>query len=100
MNRALTFLFWLAIVLVLTFITLPLLVVVAASFSPTSAVTFVPWEWTVDWYGDLWADRWLQPFLLSVKIATVVAVVSGVLGDQARSMLTNYFRAKRGKPPA
>jgi tRNA(Arg) A34 adenosine deaminase TadA len=27
-----------------------------------------------------------------------VEVVGGVLGDQASSMLTNYFRAKRGKP--
>ena len=29
-----------------------------------------------------------------------VEVVAGVLGEQASSMLTNYFRAKRGKPPA
>jgi putative spermidine/putrescine transport system permease protein len=63
MNRALTCAFWLAIALVLTFITLPLAVVVAASLSPSSAVTFLPWEWTFDWYGDLLADRWLQPFL-------------------------------------
>ncbi len=29
-----------------------------------------------------------------------VEVVAGVLGEQASSMLTNYFRAKRGKPTA
>lgn len=29
-----------------------------------------------------------------------VEVVAGVLGEQAGSMLTRYFRAKRGKPPA
>jgi ABC-type spermidine/putrescine transport system permease subunit II len=80
MNRALTCAFWLAIALVLTFITLPLAVVIAASLSPSSAVTFLPWEWTFDWYGDLLTDRWLHPFLLSVKIATVVAGISGVLG--------------------
>ena len=28
-----------------------------------------------------------------------VEVVGGVLGEQASSMLTSYFRAKRGKPP-
>ena len=27
-----------------------------------------------------------------------VEIVGGVLGDQAGTMLTNYFRAKRGKP--
>jgi tRNA(adenine34) deaminase len=29
-----------------------------------------------------------------------VDVLGGVLGEQASSMLTNYFRAKRGKPAA
>lgn len=29
-----------------------------------------------------------------------VEVLGGVLGEQASSMLTRYFRAKRGKPPA
>ena len=28
-----------------------------------------------------------------------VEVLGGVLGDEAGTMLTNYFRAKRGKPP-
>ena len=27
-----------------------------------------------------------------------IEVLGGVLGDEAGSMLTNYFRAKRGKP--
>lgn len=29
-----------------------------------------------------------------------VDVVGGILGDEAGTMLTNYFRAKRGKPAA
>lgn len=29
-----------------------------------------------------------------------IEVVGGVLGEQAGAMLTRYFRAKRGKPPA
>ena len=28
-----------------------------------------------------------------------VAVTGGVLADEAGTMLTNYFRRKRGKPP-
>ena len=83
MNRLLTCLFWMVIVLVLAFITLPLLVVVAASLSPSSTVSFRPWEWTFHSYGGLWSDRWLQPFYLSVRIAVVVAAVSGVLGVMA-----------------
>ncbi|NRP21829.1 Sulfate transport system permease protein CysW [Ensifer adhaerens] len=80
MTRVISILFWLSLAAVLAFITLPLLVVVAASFSPTATVTFQPFEWTFRWYGDLLSNRWLDPFLTSLKIATVVAATSGVLG--------------------
>ncbi|WDZ81658.1 ABC transporter permease (plasmid) [Ensifer adhaerens] len=80
MNRLISILYWISLGAVLCFITLPLIVVVAASLSPTSAVTLQPWEWTGRWYADLWSSRWLDPFLASVKIATVVAAISGVLG--------------------
>ncbi|CAN7750215.1 ABC transporter permease [Rhizobium sp. LjRoot258] len=83
MNRLLSALFWLMLAGVLAFITLPLAVVIAASFSPTSAVTFRPWEWTARWYGDLASERWLLPFLLSVKIAVIVSIVSGMIGVMA-----------------
>ncbi|MDQ0561879.1 putative spermidine/putrescine transport system permease protein [Rhizobium mesoamericanum] len=83
MNRLISALFWCALIMTLTYITLPLLVVLAASLSPTSDVTFRPWEWTVEWYRDLASVRWLQPFWLSVKIAVIVSVVSGVIGTMA-----------------
>lgn len=83
MNRILSSLFWLMLAGVLAFITLPLVVVIAASLSPTSEVTFRPWEWTPMWYGELASDRWLLPFLLSVKIAAIVSVISGVVGVMA-----------------
>lgn len=80
MNRLLSSLFQVSIVLVMAFITLPLIVVVAASLSPTSLVTLIPWDWTVRWYGDLFTSNWIDPFLLSAQIAVIVSVVSGVLG--------------------
>jgi putative spermidine/putrescine transport system permease protein len=80
MNRIISSLFWLVLAGVLAFITLPLVVVVAASLSPTSEVTFRPWEWTLVWYGELASDRWLLPFLLSVKIAATVSIISGAVG--------------------
>ncbi|MBY5848383.1 ABC transporter permease subunit [Rhizobium leguminosarum] len=83
MNWLLSVLFRLMLAGVLTFITLPLAVVMAASFSPTSAVAFRPWEWTARWYGDLVSERWLLPFLLSVKIAVIVSIVSGIIGVMA-----------------
>ncbi|MFC0805155.1 ABC transporter permease [Ensifer sp. P24N7] len=80
MNRVLSVLYWAVLLGVLAFITLPLVVVVAASLSPSSAVTFRPWEWTGQWYVELFDERWLDPFFLSVRIAAVVAAISGILG--------------------
>ncbi|SDH16921.1 ABC transporter permease [Pelagibacterium luteolum] len=80
MNQVVSALFWVSLVLVLTFITLPLVVVMAASLSPTAVVTLRPWEWTVQWYGDLWTARWLDPFMLSAQLALIVSIASGVLG--------------------
>ncbi|KKC33037.1 ABC transporter permease, partial [Devosia psychrophila] len=80
MNRIVSGLFRVSIVLVMAFITLPLIVVMAASLSPSSQVTLVPWEWTVRWYGDLVARRWIDPFILSAQIAVLVSWISGVLG--------------------
>jgi putative spermidine/putrescine transport system permease protein len=83
MTRTIAFGFWLTLALVLAFITLPLVVVVAASLSPTAAVTFRPWDWTPIWYGGLFDERWVQPFLLSGRIAVLVAAISGALGTLA-----------------
>lgn len=83
MNRLLSCLFWVALALVLAFITLPLGVVLAASLSPTSAVTFLPWQWTAQWYADLLDTRWLYPFMLSTEIAIIVATISGIVGIAA-----------------
>lgn len=83
MNRIVSGLFWVALVAIMGFITLPLLVVVAASLSPSAEVTLIPWEWTLRWYGDLMSRRWLDPFLLSAQIAVLVALVSGLLGLMA-----------------
>ena len=83
MTRTIAFGFWLTLALVLAFITLPLVVVVAASLSPTAAVSFRPWDWTPIWYGGLFDERLVQPFLLSVRIAVLVAAISGVLGTLA-----------------
>lgn len=80
MNRLLTFLFRMVLAAILAFITLPLVVVIAASFSPTSVVTFRPGEWTLQWYAALWDSRWLDPFVLSVELAVIVSLASGLLG--------------------
>jgi putative spermidine/putrescine transport system permease protein len=80
MNRISGSLFWTSLVGVLVFITLPIIVVLAASFSPTSEVTLDPRLWTVRWYSELLNPRWLEPFWLSARIAVIVSVISGIAG--------------------
>ncbi|WP_421951689.1 ABC transporter permease [Pelagibacterium sp.] len=79
----LTYLYRAYLGFVLLFIALPMIVVLAASVSPTTRVTFEFWTWTTDWFAQLWTSRWLDPFVLSAKIAAIVAVVTGVLATLA-----------------
>lgn len=80
MNKISSFLFWASLGGVLVFITMPIIVVLAASFSPTSEVSLDPRLWTLRWYADLFEPRWLDPFWLSVKIAVIVSLISGIAG--------------------
>lgn len=80
MNTFLSLLFRGSLVFVMTFITLPLLVVLAASVSPTSTVVFTPHAWTLKWYGALMTSRWLNPFVFSIELAVLAAVLSSGLG--------------------
>lgn len=80
MNRVLSISFGISLILIMIFITMPLLVVVVASVSPLEGISFTPWNWTFHWYGDLFTEEWLDPFFLSLWIALLVACLSGALG--------------------
>ncbi len=80
MNQLLSLAYRISLGAILLFIALPILVVVAASLSPTARVTLLPSDWTLAWYAKLWVARWLDPFTLSVKIAAIVALLSGAIG--------------------
>jgi len=79
-NRFLSITFKTSLALILAFITLPLLVVLVASVSPTAKIVFAPSLWTTKWYGALLTSRWIDPFLLSVELALIVTVLSGLFG--------------------
>lgn len=83
MNWLLALAYRAAIVLILAFITLPLIVVLVASVSPTPAVTFDPTQWTLAWYRALLDRRWVDPFVLSFELAGIASLLSGVLGFAA-----------------
>lgn len=80
MNRILSVAFTSSLVLIMVFITMPLLTVIVASVSPIDGVSFAPWDWTFQWYAGLLTHEWLDPFYLSFWIAILVAFISGFLG--------------------
>jgi putative spermidine/putrescine transport system permease protein len=68
-------------VLVCLFLILPIVFIAALSFGSSQWLIFPPPSWTLKWYQALFADpRWLYSALTSLKIASIVTVLSVVLG--------------------
>ena len=68
-------------VLVAAFLLLPVVFIGALSFGSSQWLVFPPPAWTTRWYSELFADpRWLGAALNSLEIATVVMVLSVVIG--------------------
>jgi putative spermidine/putrescine transport system permease protein len=68
-------------VLTAAFLLLPILFIAALSFGSSQWLIFPPPGWTLKWYGDLFADpRWLESAWTSLRIASIVTVLSVLLG--------------------
>ncbi|MCJ8507171.1 ABC transporter permease [Rhizobium lemnae] len=68
-------------VLVCLFLLLPIVFIAALSFGSSRWLIFPPPSWTTRWYGELFSDsRWLTSALTSLQIASVVTVLSVVIG--------------------
>lgn len=63
------------------FLILPIVFIAALSFGSSQWLIFPPPSWTLKWYHDLFADpRWLYSAWTSLKIASIVTVLSVVIG--------------------
>jgi len=63
------------------FLLLPIVFIAALSFGSSQWLIFPPPAWTTRWYHDLFSDpRWLTSALTSLKIASIVTVLSVVIG--------------------
>jgi ABC-type spermidine/putrescine transport system permease subunit II len=89
----LNLLFW----AVLTFLLLPLLVVIPVSFSPGTVLHFPPaglsWRWYEDFFGD---DRWVDAAWLSIRVGVSVAIVSTLIGMLAAVALSRFITSGKG----
>jgi putative spermidine/putrescine transport system permease protein len=74
--------------LVLALLTLPLLILVSASFSTSDYVRFPPQGFTLEWYGRFFSDPlFLNSLILSAEIATLSSLLATVLGFPAAYVL-------------
>lgn len=81
----------LIIILIISFIILPLPLVILSSFSGSSMITFPPSSYSTKWYtGLLSRPEYIRSFLLSVRLASLSMVVSLIVGTLASLGLSRY----------
>lgn len=69
---------------VLAFVLAPILVILPMAFSQTNYLTFPPEGFTLDWFGAYFGHaRWMAATWLSLKVATLTAILSAVIGTMA-----------------
>src|SRR5215203_2888920 len=71
---------------VLCYLALPLIVVIAISFTTTSYLSFPPVGATLRWYANVLGDpTFIEAFVLSGQLAAVATLVALLLGAPRRS---------------
>lgn len=81
MGRAL---FWIFVTLVGVFLLLPVLVTIPISFTASRSIQFPPSGFSFRWYENiLSSDLWVGATITSLKVATLTALLSVVLGTAA-----------------
>jgi len=89
-------LFTLCWTLALVFLALPIIIVVALSFSSASYLTFPPPAFGVRWYRAYLSSReWLDSTWLSIAVASSVVVIATTLGTLAALGLRHLTGAVR-----
>ena len=71
--------------LVYVFLMAPLVVIIFASFSPTSLVTFPPKGFSLEWYANIFgtSTNFVTGFVNSIKVAVIATAADILLGVTA-----------------
>ena len=83
-------------VAVALFLLLPIIFIVALSFGSSRWLAFPPPHWTTKWYAELFADpTWMESAFVSLKVSSVVMILSVVLGYLASvALVRGCFRGR------
>lgn len=79
-------------VLVFGFLMAPLVVIILASFSPTTIVTFPPRGFSLEWYANIFGSstNFVSGFFNSIKVAVIATVADIFLGVTAALAVSRY----------
>ncbi len=84
-------------ILCLVFLIAPLIVIILASFTPTTIVTFPPQGFTLKWYSAIFdrSNHFVDGFIKSMQIGVIATVIDIFLGVTAALSVTRYrFKGK------
>jgi len=82
--------------LILLFLAFPIVVVMVASFSSATYLSFPPPSFGLRWYGAYFSsDDWLRPTWLSLEVAASVVVLATFLGTMAALGIAHLPRTLR-----
>jgi putative spermidine/putrescine transport system permease protein len=83
-------------VLTSVFLLAPIIFIVALSFGSSQWLVFPPPGWTTRWYQQLFAEPgWLEATWTSLKFATIVSIMSVVIGFfTSMALVRGRFRGK------
>ena len=78
--------------LVYVFLMAPLVVIIFASFSPTSLVTFPPKGFSLEWYANIFgtSTNFVTGFVNSIKVAVIATAADILLGVTAALSVSRY----------
>jgi putative spermidine/putrescine transport system permease protein len=95
-NRQPNIILYLICGLILTYLILPIFIVIPISFSSASYLKFPPEAFSLRWYRHyLSSELWVSSTLLSLKVAFLTTLFSTVMGVPASFALVRYtFRGK------
>jgi putative spermidine/putrescine transport system permease protein len=90
-KHPLGFALWVMSVLVLVYLLAPLAIFVASTFGETGYLAFPPQGFTLKWYiAALDNPRYFTGFLVSLRLATIVAVLSLLIGGTAAFAIVRF----------
>lgn len=81
---------WVCSGAVLIYLLFPVVVVMTVSFSSSKFLDFPPPGYSLQWYRALIDDGWLPSYWITLKVGTITAILSTLVGVPAAFALARY----------